>query len=134
LEDIDTMSEEEKNKVDDINTMKLSTYMLSKSTLQSQLKTIFSIKDEQSSKTAAYDCGGSKNLYVDCLSEYSSGFGLGEIDEVNIKEFGVLFNNQTECRYFVVVSVVDTDWNAKEFYVNLKYVSKVLTYVSITER
>ena len=132
IDDIDSLSDEERKKLDDINCMKLSTYMLSEKKLQSDLTNIFGIGSDSDAKKVTSKVGGTSDLYDSCLCDWQK-FGSDNIEYVDIYQSGVEFNNNTECRYFVLCQVIYKDFEPRIFLVDVRYNNKIMVYFSAKE-
>lgn len=132
IDNIDSLSDEEREKLDDINGMKLSTYMLNEKKLEQDLTVLFGIGSDFDAQKAVSKVGGTQDLYDSCLCTWE-GFGSSDIDYIDIYQSGVQFNNNTECRYFVLCSVIYKNLEPRVFLVDVRYNNKVMVYFNAKE-
>jgi hypothetical protein len=128
IDNYDELNESEQSKIDDINSMKLSTYMLNREKLRSDILLLLSMTDSDSVKKAMAELDCDSYFYEIYVADYYEQFGIGEVEELNIEYAGVTFSNSLSCDYYIIATALWADGDGyADLRIKMSYSNNVLT-------
>lgn len=132
--DFDTLSKEDKEKYDNINSMKLNLYELNQERIKSDIMTLLNVDTEDDNSKARLNLKYDENFYDNYMSNFED-YKIPNLEELDIHYAGVSFDNDVVCKYFVICSAISNEGN--NFYslrINIDYRNGVLTRFSVNKQ
>ena len=132
--DFDTLSKEDKEKYDNINSMKLNLYELNRERVKLDIMTLLNVDTEDDNSKARLNLKYDENFYDNYMSNFED-YKIPNLEELDIQYAGVSFDNDIICKYFVICSAISNEGN--NYYslrVNIDYKNGVLTRFNVNKQ
>lgn len=132
--DFEKLSKEDKEKYDNINSMKLSLYELSRERVEKDIKTLLNVDTEEDNKKARLNLKYDEYFYDNYMTNFEE-YKVPNLEDLIIDYAGVSFDNDVVCKYFVVGTASNNDGNNYyQLKINIEYRNGVLTKFVVNKK
>ncbi len=132
--DFEKLSKEDKEKYDNINSMKLSLYELSRERVQKDIETLLNVDTEEDNKKARLNLKYDEYFYDNYMTNFEE-YKIPNLEELRIDYAGISFDNDVVCKYFVVGTASNNDGdNYYYLKINIEYRNGILTKFVVNKK